>query len=54
VFLHELPARREEEVAAPVIDGPHSVVWQQAANRLPAEQAVIYAMATHKGGDDGH
>jgi ornithine carbamoyltransferase len=54
VFLHELPARREEEVAAPVIDGPHSVVWQQAANRLPAEQAVIYAMATQKGGDDGH
>ena len=30
-----LPARRGEEVAASVIDGRHSVVWQQVANRLP-------------------
>jgi ornithine carbamoyltransferase len=54
VFLHELPARREEEVAAPVIDGPHSVVWQQAANRLPAEQAVIYRMSTQNASSHGH
>jgi ornithine carbamoyltransferase len=54
VFLHELPAHREEEVAGAVIDGPHSVVWQQAANRLPAEQAVIYGMSTQTGSSDGH
>jgi ornithine carbamoyltransferase len=54
VFLHELPARREEEVAEAVFDGPHSVVWQQAANRLPAEQAVIHAMATQQEGEHGH
>jgi ornithine carbamoyltransferase len=43
VFMHCLPAHRGQEVAANVIDGPASVVWQQAANRLPTEQAVLYA-----------
>jgi ornithine carbamoyltransferase len=46
VFLHCLPAHRGEEVAAEVIDGPASVVWQQAANRLPTEQALMYALIT--------
>jgi ornithine carbamoyltransferase len=46
VFLHCLPAHRGEEVTAGVIDGPRSAVWQQAANRLPTEQAVLYALAT--------
>jgi ornithine carbamoyltransferase len=46
IFLHCLPAHRGEEVTAAVIDGPKSVVWQQAANRLPTEQALLYALIT--------
>jgi ornithine carbamoyltransferase len=46
IFLHCLPAHRGEEVEAAVIDGPRSAVWQQAANRLPTEQALIYALIT--------
>ena len=41
VFLHPLPARRGEEVSASVLEGKQSVVWQQAANRLPAVQALM-------------
>lgn len=46
VFLHCLPAHRGEEVEADVIDGPQSLVWEQAANRLPTEQALLYALFT--------
>jgi ornithine carbamoyltransferase len=46
IFLHCLPAHRGQEVAADVIDGPRSAVWQQAANRLPTEQALLYALVT--------
>lgn len=41
VFLHCLPAHRGEEVAAGVVDGPASVVWEQAANRLPAQRGLL-------------
>ncbi len=44
VFMHCLPAHRDQEVTAEVIDGPRSVVWQQAENRLPTEEAMLYAL----------
>ena len=44
IFLHCLPAHRGEEVTAEVIDGPQSVVWQQAANRLPTEEALLLTL----------
>jgi ornithine carbamoyltransferase len=46
IFLHCLPAHRGDEVTADVIDGPASAVWEQAANRLPTEQALLYALIT--------
>jgi ornithine carbamoyltransferase len=41
VFLHCLPAHRGEEVAATVIDGPRSRVWEQAANRMHAVRSLF-------------
>lgn len=47
IVMHCLPAYRGKEIAAEVIDGPRSVVWDEAENRRHAQKAIISWLLHH-------
>lgn len=50
IVMHDLPAHRGEEISDEVIDGPRSVVFQQAGNRMHAQKAVLLWLLADSGG----
>jgi ornithine carbamoyltransferase len=52
IVLHCLPAYRGREIAADVMDGPRSVVWDEAENRLHAQKALLAWLVDHQDDQD--
>ena len=53
IVLHCLPAYRDLEISADVLDGPRSLVWDQAENRLHAQKALLHWLVSAAGADGG-
>lgn len=51
IVLHCLPAYRELEISTEILEGPHSVVWDQAENRLHAQKALLHWLLSQAGHD---
>jgi len=47
LYMHCLPAHRGEEIAADLMDDPHTVIWDEAENRLHAQKALIELLLNH-------
>ena len=47
IFMHCLPAHRNEEVTDSVLDGKQSVVWRQAQNRMYVQQSILYYLISN-------
>ena len=46
IVMHDLPAKRGQEITNEVVDGPNSVIFQQAHNRMHSAKAILYTLLT--------